>query len=166
MTSGPVRNSSTTTRSPEEPNFFSSIRECRALVASCSFWAMKTPLPTARPSALITAGYLSCSLIYASASVGEVKTSYLAVGMPYFFIRFFENTLLLSISAANLLGPKQVNPPASRKSTIPAPRGSSGATNTRSTFFSFARASIPSLSIASTLQHSASVEMPPLPGAQ
>ena len=49
---------------------------------------------------------------------------------------------------------------------VPAPRGSSGATNTRSTSFSRAKATMPAWSIAFTLQHSASREMPPLPGAQ
>ena len=56
LTSGPVRNSSTTTRVPDAPNFFSSIISCRAVSASASFWQISTPLPSARPSALMTTG--------------------------------------------------------------------------------------------------------------
>ena len=48
--------------------------------------------------------------------------------MPYFFIRFLENTLLPSMMAALARGPKQGMPAASRASTQPSTRGSSGAT--------------------------------------
>ena len=58
LTSGPVRNSSTTTWLPDSPNTLSSMMEWRAALASSSFWAMMTPLPNARPSALMTAGYV------------------------------------------------------------------------------------------------------------
>ena len=165
-TSGPVRNSSTTTWAPLSPKILSSMMECRAALDSSSFWAMMTPLPRARPSALMTAGYFPWSLMYSRAAAGSAKTSYPAVGMRYFFIRFLENTLLASIWAAAALGPKQGIPAASIKSTMPAARGSSGATNTKSTCFSLARANMPSLSMAFTGKHSASRLMPPLPGAQ
>ena len=56
------------------------------------------------------------------------NTSYSAVGMPYFFIRFLEKTLLPSMMAAQALGPKQGIPFSSKASTQPRTRGSSGAT--------------------------------------
>ena len=40
--------------------------------------------------------------------------------------------------AADLLGPKALKPAASKASTAPAANGSSGATTTKSMFFSFA----------------------------
>ena len=48
--------------------------------------------------------------------------------MPYFFIRFFEKTLLPSIIAAFLRGPKQGMPRLSSLSTQPSTSGSSGVT--------------------------------------
>ena len=53
-TSGPVRNSSMTTRLPLAPNFPSSIISRTALFASALLPAMMTPLPSASPSALTT----------------------------------------------------------------------------------------------------------------
>ena len=85
--------------------------------------------------------------------------------MPYFFIRFFENTLLLSMTAAFARGPKARMPAASSASTMPAASGSSGATKTRSTGFSCANRTTPSMSIAPMSTPSASAAMPPLPGA-
>ena len=58
LTSGPVRNSSTTTWLPDAPNFLSSMISLTPSAASCSFSQMSTPLPSARPSALMTTGYL------------------------------------------------------------------------------------------------------------
>ncbi len=55
-TSGPVRNSSMTTRSPLRPNFLSTIMASMAAAASSLLWAMMTPLPRASPSALMTMG--------------------------------------------------------------------------------------------------------------
>ena len=55
-TSGPSRNSSMTIRSPLAPNFLSFIMLTTASLASCRVWAMTTPLPRARPSALTTVG--------------------------------------------------------------------------------------------------------------
>ena len=49
-------------------------------------------------------------LMYPSALSASSKTSYAAVGMPYFFIRFLEKTLLPSMIAASLRGPKQGMP--------------------------------------------------------
>ena len=60
-TSGPVRNSSITTRLPLWPNMPSSIMETTACLASSRVWAMMTPLPRARPSALTTMGISAVS---------------------------------------------------------------------------------------------------------
>ena len=45
---------------------------------------------------------------------GSSKVSYLAVGIPYFFIRSLLNTLLASMRAAVLSGPKAGMPTAAR----------------------------------------------------
>ena len=97
----------------------------------------------------------------------SVNTSYCAVGMPYFFIRSLEKALLPSMMAAALLGPNAGSPAAFIASTMPATSGSSGATITKSTFFSSASLTAPSMSVALTSgQQMASAAMPPLPGAQ
>ena len=123
-TSGPVRNSSITILFPLSPKAFSSIIRRTASSASSRVFAIITPLPRASPSALITVGR-GASLIYSSASRALSNTLYSAVGMPYFFIRFLANTLLLSIAAAALVGPKQGMPQSLRASTAPSARGSS-----------------------------------------
>ena len=164
-TSGPVRNSSTTTLFPELPNFLSSIISLTAAFASVKVFAMITPLPSANPSAFMTTGKCPLFSIYSIAFAGSLKVSYSAVGMPYFFIRFFEKTLLLSMIAALARGPNALIPLAINVSTMPSANGSSGATNTKSTAFSFENATIPSLSIALILIHSASFAIPPFPGA-
>ena len=56
LTSGPVRNSSITTRLPESPKARSSIMVLTASSASSQVWEISTPLPRARPSALMTMG--------------------------------------------------------------------------------------------------------------
>jgi hypothetical protein len=53
--------------------------ERTASIASSRVWAMITPLPKARPSALITVG-IGASCRYARAASILVKTSYAAVG--------------------------------------------------------------------------------------
>ena len=55
-TSGPVRNSSMTTVEPDLPNLAFAIISVTASRASWRGWAMMTPLPRARPSALMTVG--------------------------------------------------------------------------------------------------------------
>ena len=85
--------------------------------------------------------------------------------MPYFFIRFLENTLLPSITAARLSGPKQGTPIPFSRSTAPSTRGSSGATIAKSIFFSAANAVIPSISFAPTGTQTASCAIPPFPGS-
>ena len=121
-TSGPSKNSSMTMCSPLAPNFLSCIICLTASAASSRLIAIITPLPKASPSAFMTVG-IGAVLIYSSASDAESNTSYFAVGMPYFFMRFFENTLLPSMIAAFFCGPKQGMPFASSASTHPKPAG-------------------------------------------
>ena len=63
LTSGPVRNSSTTTWLPEAPNFLSSMISLMPSAACSSFSQISTPLPSASPSALMTTGYLPFALM-------------------------------------------------------------------------------------------------------
>ena len=78
----------------------------------------------------------------------------------------FAKDLLHSIIAASLLGPNALIPSFSSSSTIPAARGSSGVTTTRSILFSFENALIPSISVALMEMHCAMEDIPPFPGAQ
>ncbi len=93
------------------------------------------------------------------------NTSYAAVGIPYFFIRFFEKTLLPSMMAAFALGPKHLMPASSSASTQPSTSGSSGATTAKSIPFSVANAVICSISFAPMFTQTASAAMPPFPGS-
>ena len=86
--------------------------------------------------------------------------------MWYFSIRRLEKLLLASMMAASARGPKAGMPAASRASTMPRARGSSGATTTKSTLFSQAQATMASTSVAGMSTHCARAAMPPLPGAQ
>ena len=81
--------------------------------------------------------------------------------MWYFFISSLEKALLASMTAALARGPKAGIPAASRASTMPRARGSSGATMTKSIACSMA-----STSVALMGTHWATWAMPPLPGAQ
>ena len=129
---------------PLSPNTLSSIIDRTAAFASSLVSAMITPLPSARPSALITVGIGAVSKI-TKGRVHVVKTPH----MPpweyrYFFIRFFANTLLPSMMAALSLrseaghaGFFQSRPPRL------APSGSSGRNNQQILFVScFAKATI------------------------
>ena len=146
-TSGPSRNSSITMLFPLSPNTLSSIMLCTASSASARVFAIITPLPKARPSAFITVG-MGAVLIYSSASSALLNTSYFAVGIEYFFMRFFEKTLLPSIIAAFAFGPKQGIPISLSASTAPSTSGSSGATTAKSILLSFANCVIPFISFA------------------
>ena len=73
-TSGPVRNSSITTREPDSPNIRSSMTACIAASASSRVCAIVTPLPRASPSALMTVGSGQL-LIYSSAAPALSNTS-------------------------------------------------------------------------------------------
>ena len=127
---------------------------------------MITPFPRASPSAFTTTGVVFSAFTYSIALLGSLNTSYLAVGILYFFIRFFEKTFEASIIAAFALGPNARIPSACIASTIPSASGSSGATKTRSILFSLANLTMFSLSITPIFTSSASREIPPLPGAQ
>ena len=137
VTSGPVMHSSMTTAAPLLPNLPPSIMSLRASCASATVAATVTPLPRARPSAFTTMG-APCSSTYRRAAERSVKVLYLAVGMRYFFISSLEKALLASMMAALARGPKAGMPAASKASTMPRARGSSGATMTKSTAFSLA----------------------------
>ena len=73
-TSRPVMNSSTTMRSPAEPNCLSSIRVFTPSRASSRVLQISTPLPRARPSAFSTTGTGAVSR-YLSAASGVSKVS-------------------------------------------------------------------------------------------
>ncbi len=88
------------------------------------------------------------------------------MGIPYFFIKSLAKTLLPSIAAAALLGPKALIPFSSNLSTAPRAKGSSGATTARSILFSTANFVMPPISVAGISTHCACWDMPPLPGAQ
>ncbi len=89
LTSGPVRNSSMTISLPESPKARSSIMVLTAASASERFLDNEHALlPRARPSALTTTGNDESARRYASALAGSSKTSYRAVGMLYFCMRF------------------------------------------------------------------------------
>ena len=75
LTSGPVRNSSTTTWLPDAPNFLSSMISFRPSSAWASSSQIRTPLPSARPSALMTTGHLPWARMYSSARAGSSKVS-------------------------------------------------------------------------------------------
>ena len=163
-TSSPAMNSSTTTRLPALPKALSPMISSMAPRASSSVMATITPLPAASPSALMTIGAPS-ALIYALAASASVNTSYLAVGILYFFMRFFEKDLEPSISAAACTGPKALIPAALKASTAPLVNGTSGPTTASSTFFSCASLTRAALSVMDTpSMHSASSAIPGLPG--
>ena len=163
-TSSPSINSSTTTRLPALPKAPSPMISSMAPSASSRVIATITPLPAASPSALITIGAPS-DLIYSLAAAASVKTSYLAVGILYFFISPLEKALEPSISAAACTGPKALIPAALKASTAPLVRGTSGPTTASSTLFSLANFTMESLSVMEISgMHSAKEAIPGLPG--
>ena len=158
-------NSSTTIRSPADPNCLSNIRVLTPSFASSLVLQISTPFPSARPSAFSTMG-MGASSRYASASSAESKVSYEAVGILYFFIKSLENALEPSRMAAFFLGPNTRSPAASKASAAPAASGSSGPTITRSIPCSLANVTCASKSMTPISTHSASPAIPALPGAQ
>ena len=164
-TSRPVMNSSITIWLPAEPNFLSSMISFTPAFASSKVLQIRTPLPSASPSAFNTIGIFTVSR-YSNAFFGSSKVSYPAVGMLYFFIKSLENALDPSKIAAFFLGPNTFNPSASNTSTIPPTNGSSIPTMVKSISFSFAKATSLSNSMAPMFTHSASCPIPALPGAQ
>ena len=70
-TSGPSRYSSITILSPLLPNLWSRIISTTAAFASARVFAMITPLPSARPSALTTVGTGAVSRKRSASSMSE-----------------------------------------------------------------------------------------------
>lgn len=162
--SSPSMNSSMTTRLPALPNLWAPIISSRAARASSLVMATTTPLPAARPSALITMGApFSSTKALASARLSHTLKK--AVDTPYFSISSLEKILEPSISAALALGPKMVRPRALNTSTIPATSGASGPTTVRSMACFSAQSARPSRSAISRSTHSARSFMPGFPGA-
>jgi phosphoribosylaminoimidazolecarboxamide formyltransferase/IMP cyclohydrolase len=95
----------------------------------------------------------------------DQKTSYLAVGMPYFCRRFLVNTLLPSNLAAAEVGPKIVSPCSSNRSTMPSIKGASGPTTVRSIFSCKAKSNKLFTSVAGIGIHWHNSSIPGLPGA-
>src|SRR6478672_1701232 len=138
-TSGPSRNSSTTSR----PSGLS--RQVRACSRATSRESVTTtPLPAASPSSLTTCGAPSAS--------GAASTS-------------LAKDLLPSSRAASAEGPKTANPASRHTSATPATSGASGPTTTRSTPCSRATAATAFPSRMSTGTQRAVTSMPGLPGA-
>ena len=109
VTSGPTMHSSMTTVEPLWPNLWSSIISRTAVLASSTVEATTTPLPRARPSALMTMGapFSSTKDLAASSSV---NTPQAAVGTPAFCMMSLAKALLPSSCAHHWLGPKQRMP--------------------------------------------------------
>ena len=136
-----------------------------AASASARVWAMTTPLPAARPSALITTGSPK-SPKAATAASESVKTAARAVGTPAAVMTSFAKALLPSSRAAALLGPKTRRPSASSRSVSPAQSGASGPTTVRSGRFAFAQATMAGRSSAPMGRLAARAAVPAFPGAQ
>ncbi len=126
---------------------------------------MMTPLPSARPSALITIGNCSRSQNRSASSLRSNAPA-CAVGIPCWRISSFAKILEDSIRAAALVGPKTRNPSATKRSTIPAASKSSGPTTDRSTRFSLAKRTSAARSFTEIATFSPISAVPALPGAQ
>ena len=129
---------------------------------------MTTPLPAARPSALITtrsAPSRTSSSTNSSASGNCEKAPNAAVGTECRCISSLEKILLPSISAAAREQPNTARPRSRSKSASPATSGASGPTTTRSTFSASARSASFTISSALTGTQRATLSMPALPGA-
>src|SRR5690349_15560252 len=158
-TSGPSRNSSTTTR---PPGFDRQARACSRATSRES--VTTTPLPAARPSSLTTCGAPRASSAASTSSV-VVHTWASAVGTSAAAMTSLAKDLRPSSRAASAEGPKTANPASRHRSATPATRGASGPTTTRSTSCSRASAATATPSRMSTGTQSAVASMPGLPGA-
>ncbi len=94
-----------------------------------------------------------------------MKVSYSAVGILYFFIISFANSLLPSTFAASLDGPNTFRPFFSNSSTIPIVNGISGPTTVKSILFCIANSLSPSIFSTLMLIFLPYLEVPPFPGA-
>ena len=160
--SGPSSISSTTTSEPASPNAVK--HSWTPSRASCVVCATMTPLPAARPSALMTMGPPTLRT-YSAQAASSVNDSYLAVGTPARSITSLANFFEPSICAALPLGPKTGMPSARTASATPATSGASGPITTRPMPFSRAKRATAAGSSWSTSAFWASWYMPPLPGA-
>ena len=163
-TSGPTSPSSTTTVRPASPNTASSSIDTSASRASASLCAMTTPLPAARPSALMASGtpYSPTATMPDSTSVTVVER---AVGTPAAIMISLAKALLPSRRAASADGPSTAMPAPRSASARPATSGASGPTTTRSTPSPVASATRASWSLMGMSRTSASAAMPGFPGA-
>src|SRR6478736_3194276 len=158
-TSGPSRNSSTTSR----PSGLA--RQARACSTATSRESVTTtPLPAARPSSLTTCGAPSASSAVSTWSI-VVQTWASAVGTSAAAMTSLAKDLLPSRRAASADGPKTANPASRHTSATPATSGASGPTTTRSTSCSRASAATAAPSRMSTGTQRAVASMPGLPGA-
>src|SRR6476469_2130879 len=158
-TSGPSRNSSTTSR----PSGLA--RQARACSTATSRESVTTtPLPAASPSSLTTGGAPSASRAASTSSI-VVHTWASAVGTSAQAMTSLAKDLLPSRRAASAEGPKTANPASRHTSATPATRGASGPTTTRSTRCSRATATTAFPSRMSTGTQRAVTSMPGLPGA-
>ena len=172
LASSPSRNSSITTRA--SPPFCTAPSDAPAAVspsiqsiascASLSVVATTTPLPAAKPSALITIGTPFASTC-ACASAASVKLTYSAVGMPWRCMKSFAKAFELSSRAAAWVGPKMRKPRARNTSTMPPASGASGPTTVRAIFSAWAKSASASKSVSATLCSAGSAAVPALPGA-
>ena len=157
LTSGPDRNSST--KIPMSINCLA----CSRAAAESS--VTMTPLPAAKPSALITYGAPKSSMA-CSTSASVLHCLAIAVGTPAAAITSLANDLLPSSWAASLLGPKTAIPCERRASDTPATNGASGPMMASSIWFSRANLETARGSVGSrSVWHSTWAEIPLLPGA-
>ena len=153
-----------TTFCPAPLNMSDTIKSSMVFKAISLVSAITTPLPAAKPSALITIGYSQLSK-YAFASLQSVKVPYSAVLTPYFFIKSLEKLLLPSSCAPFLSGPKHFRPASLNLSVIPLVNGSSGPTTVNAISLFLAKTTNSSISVIFIFSHLFSMAVPPLPGA-
>ena len=123
-----------------------------------------TPFPDARTSLLMThGGRFPCRKTSISECSSNLTES--AVGMPNFPIRSFAWVFDPSNIAPFAPGPKVGIPISLNLSEIPATRGPSGPTTTKSADISCARDTNPSISMASISWCVPRIAVPALPGA-
>ena len=161
LTSTPLRNSSTTTRSALSVPKRASIAAGKSAARSIT----KTPFPAASPSALSTKGAPTSAQCRSSAR-HSLKTWWEAVGTPASSIISLAKALELSSRAAALVGPTITLPLASNRSTTPASSATSGPTTVRSIPLSITACSSSLVAVGAIGRSSATSAMPGFPGAQ
>ncbi len=126
---------------------------------------MITPLPSARPSALITRGNRASPTKAKAASHSE-KAAPRAVGILFLRINSLAKIFEDSRRAADFDGPKTRRPSAWKRSTMPAASGSSGPITVSPISFSLAKRTNAGRSFAGIATFSATSAVPAFPGAQ